>query len=132
MRQMMNLPPTTDRPGTTFIAMFLPRLPSELRDHLIAKDFKDCTLMADYADLPNSSQACCSVATVNPMYEVAIKAMSGGGRTPSPQQEKNDVSHFHTTFSDKAKKYKPGCKCTVSWRIRIFNCIEEVPRFFFL
>jgi hypothetical protein len=21
--------------------------------------------------------------------------------------------------------------CTVSWRIRIFNCIEEVPRFFF-
>ncbi len=22
--------------------------------------------------------------------------------------------------------------CTVSWRIRIFNCIEEVPQFFFL
>jgi hypothetical protein len=27
--------------------------------------------------------------------------------------------------------YKDELEYTVSWRIRIFNCIEEVPRFFF-
>ncbi len=31
-------------------------------------------------------------------------------------------------FNEK-NSYAGGC--TVSWRIRIFNCIEEVPRFFF-
>jgi hypothetical protein len=37
------------RPGTIFTAVFLLRLLLEMRDHLISKDFKDCTLMAEYA-----------------------------------------------------------------------------------
>jgi hypothetical protein len=53
MRQMKALLPTDDRPGTYFMASFLLRLPSDRRDHLIAKDFKDCTKMAEYADLPH-------------------------------------------------------------------------------
>jgi hypothetical protein len=47
------------------MAMFLLLLPSEMRDHLIAKDFKDCTLMAEYADLLYSSRASCTIAAVN-------------------------------------------------------------------
>jgi hypothetical protein len=45
MRQMWGLWAllfTYSRSGTTFMAMFLPHLLSEMRDHLIAKDFKDC------------------------------------------------------------------------------------------
>jgi hypothetical protein len=57
MRQMKALLPTDDRPGTTFMAMFLLRLPSDMRDHLIAKDFKDCTMIAEYSDLLYSSRA---------------------------------------------------------------------------
>ncbi len=51
MRQMKALISTDVRPGTYFIASILFRLPSDMIDHLIAKDFKDCTKMAEYADL---------------------------------------------------------------------------------
>jgi hypothetical protein len=80
MRQMKVLSPTDDRPGTTFMAMFLLRLPSDMRDHLIAKDFKDCTLMAEYADPLYSSRAGSTVTAVNTGYEAAINAASGGRR----------------------------------------------------
>ncbi len=51
MRQMKALMPMDVRPGTYFMASFLFRLPSDMIDHLIAKDFRDCTKMAEYADL---------------------------------------------------------------------------------
>jgi hypothetical protein len=80
MWQMKTLLPTDDRPGTTFIAMFLLRLPSQMREYLIAKDFKDCTLMAEYADLLYSRKASCTIAAVNTEYEAAINAVSSGRR----------------------------------------------------
>jgi hypothetical protein len=60
--------------------MFLLRLPSKMRDHLIVKDFKDCTLMVEYADLLYSSRASCTIAAVNTKYEAAISTVSGGRR----------------------------------------------------
>jgi hypothetical protein len=51
MRRMKALLPTDDRPGMYFMASFLLCLPSNMIDNLIAKDFKDCTKMAKYADL---------------------------------------------------------------------------------
>jgi hypothetical protein len=138
MRQMKALLPTDDRPGTTFMAMFLLRLPSDMRDHLIAKDFKDCTMMAEYADLLYSSRTgstvitVTTVTTVNTEYKAAINDVSGGRRqefspqdcwrerrsqsrqgrsrrkTPSPYKEDSDICYFHNTYSDKARKCKPG------------------------
>ncbi len=72
MWQMKALLPTANRPGTYFMASFLLRLPSDMRDHLIAKDFKDCTKMAKYADLLYSSRAGNTIAAIN--------AVSGGCR----------------------------------------------------
>jgi hypothetical protein len=80
MRHMKALLPTDDRPGTYFTASFLLRLPSDMRDHLIAKDFKDCTKMVEYADLLYSSRAGNAIATVNTEYEAALNAVSGGRR----------------------------------------------------
>jgi hypothetical protein len=40
MRQMKALLPTDSRPGTYFMAWFLLRQPSDMRDHLITKDFR--------------------------------------------------------------------------------------------
>ncbi len=74
---MKALLPTDDRPGTYFMALFLLRLPSDMRDLLIAKDFKDCTKMADYADLLYSSRRSNTIAAVNMEYGVAINAVSG-------------------------------------------------------
>jgi hypothetical protein len=67
LRQMKALLPTDYRPGTYFMASFLLLLPSDMRDHLIAKD-KDCSKMAEYADLLYSSRAGNTVAAVNKEY----------------------------------------------------------------
>jgi hypothetical protein len=136
MRQMKALLPTDDRPGITFMAMFLLRLPSDMRDNLIAKDFKYCTMMAEYPDLLYSSRAGSTIAAVNTEYEAAINAVSGGRRqefsphdrrserrspsrqgrscrkTPGPYKEDSDICYFHATYGDKARKCKPGCLWT--------------------
>jgi hypothetical protein len=62
------------------MALFLLRLPSHMRDHLIAKDFKDCTKMAEYTDLVYSSRAGNTIAAVNTEYEAAVNAVSGDHR----------------------------------------------------
>jgi hypothetical protein len=79
MRQMKALLPTDNRPGMYFMASFLLRLPSDMID-LIAKDFKDCTKMAEYADLLYSRRRTNTIAAINTNYEGAINAVSVGGR----------------------------------------------------
>jgi hypothetical protein len=95
-------------------------------DHLIAKDFKDCTKMAEYADLLFSRRRTNTIAAIN--------AVSGGRRrefsphdrrqerrspsrpgcsrrkTPGPYKEDSDICYFHTTYGDKARKCKPECQ----------------------
>jgi hypothetical protein len=80
MRQMKALLPTDSNPGTYFMAAFLLRLPSDMIDHIISKDFMDCTKMAEYADMLYSRRRGNTVAAVNTNYEAAINALSGGHR----------------------------------------------------
>jgi hypothetical protein len=55
-------------------------------DHLIAKDFKDCTKMVKYTDLLYSRRRTKTIAAVNTNYEAAINVVSGGRhREFSPQ-----------------------------------------------
>jgi hypothetical protein len=59
------------------MAVFLLRLPSEMRDHLIAKDFKDSTLVAEYAGLAATQQPGQLILdAVNPEYVETIIAVS--------------------------------------------------------
>jgi hypothetical protein len=46
MQQIKALLPTDSTPGTYFMAASLLRLPADMIDHIISKDFKDCTKMA--------------------------------------------------------------------------------------
>ncbi len=77
MLQMKALLPTDSNPGTYFMAAFLLRLPSDMIDHIISKYFKDCTKMAEYADLLYSRRRGNTVAAVYTNYEAAINAVSG-------------------------------------------------------
>jgi hypothetical protein len=83
MQQMKALLPTDSRPCTYFMASFLLRLPSDMIDHIIAKDYKDCTQMAEYADLLYSRRRSNTVAAVNTNYEAAINDISGSHRQKS-------------------------------------------------
>ncbi len=134
MRQMKALLSTDDRPGTYFMASFLLLLPSDMIDRLIAKDFKDCTKMAEYADLLYSRRRTNTIAAVNTNYKAAINAISGGRRrefsphdwrrerrspsrpghscrkTLGPYKEDSDIYYFHTTYGNKSRKCKPRCQ----------------------
>jgi hypothetical protein len=68
---MKALLPTDFSPGTSFMAAFLLRLPADMIDHIISKDFKDCTKMAEYVDLLYSRRRGYTVAAVNTNYEAA-------------------------------------------------------------
>jgi hypothetical protein len=102
MRQMKAQLPTDSMPCTYFMASFPIRLPSDMRDHLIAKDFKDCNKMAEYADLLYSSRRSNTIATVNMEYEAAIKAVSGSRcREFSP----------HNRRQERRSPSRPGRSC---------------------
>ena len=46
MDAMLALLPEDEVPGSLFLGLFLERLPVEMRDHLVAKDFKNPTQLA--------------------------------------------------------------------------------------
>ncbi len=132
--QRKALLPTDSSSGTYFMASFLLCLPSAMIDHILAKDFKDCTKMAEYADLLYSRRRGNTVAAVNTNYEAAINAISGGRRressphdrrrersspshpgrshrkTPGLYKEDSDICYYHTTYGDQARQCKPGCQ----------------------
>jgi hypothetical protein len=115
------------------MASFLLRLPSDMIDHLIAKDFKDCTKIAEYADLLYSRRRSNTIAAINTDYEAAVNGVSRGRhrefwphdrrgerrspshlgcsrrKTPTPYKEDSDICYFHTAYGDKARKCKPRC-----------------------
>ncbi len=88
-------------------------------DHIISKDFKDCTKMAEYTDMLYSRRRGNTVAAINTNYEAAINAVSGGRRretsphdrrrecrspsrperscrkTPGLYKEDSDICYYH-------------------------------------
>jgi hypothetical protein len=133
MRQMKALLPTDSTPGTYFMDAFLLRLPADMIDHIISKDFKDCTKMAEYADILYSRRRGNTVAAINTNYEAAINAVSAGRRqetsphdrrrerspsrpgrsrrkTPGLYKDEGDICYYHTTYGDQARKCKSGCQ----------------------
>ncbi len=64
MRHLTTLIPEDDTAGTWFMALFLMRLPVDMRDNIVAKDFTDCQEMAEYADKIHSGRKSKAVATV--------------------------------------------------------------------
>jgi hypothetical protein len=120
------LPPDST-PGTYFMAAFLLRLPADMIDHIISQDFKDCTKMAEYADKLYARRRGNAVADIN---DSPINAVSGGRRresslhdprrrspscqgrsrrkTPGPYKDDSDICFYHTTYSEQARKCKPG------------------------
>ncbi len=129
MRQMKALLPPDSTPGTYFMAAFLLRLPADMIDHIISQDFKDCTKMAEYADKLYARRRGNAVAAVS---NSPINAVSGGRRressrhdrhrrsppcqgrsrrkTPGPYKDDRDICFYHTTYSEQARKCKPGCQ----------------------
>jgi hypothetical protein len=84
MRQIKALLPTDSNPGTYFMASFLLRLPSDMIDNIISEDFKDCTKMAEYADLLYRGGATQSPPSTQTMRRPSTPSLAVGTRRPRP------------------------------------------------
>jgi hypothetical protein len=132
MQQMKALLPPDSTAGMYFMAAFLLRLPSDMIDHIISQDFKDCTKMAEYADKLYARRRGNTVAAVTANCEATINAVSGGHRrensphdrrrhslsrpgrsrrkTPGPYKNDSNICYYHTTYGNQARKCTPGCQ----------------------
>jgi hypothetical protein len=115
-----------------FMAAFLLRLPTDMIDHIISQDFKDCNKMAEYADKLYARRRGNAVAVVNGNHDSAINAVAGGRRressphdrrrrspsregcsrrkTPGPYKDDSNICYYHTTYGKQERKCKPGCQ----------------------
>jgi hypothetical protein len=128
MRHMLNLMPDSDGTGTLFMALFLLRLPTDIRELIVAKEFTDCHEMAENTDWIHFGRKSTSVAAVTGFQAVnAVKGQrwtqspreqhrlspshQGQSRrqTPGPRCNGGDFRYFHATYRNRAKKCKPGC-----------------------
>ena len=122
MDAMLALLPDDVEPNRLFLALFLCRLPADLRDHLAAQDLKTPAAVA---------------AAVNRLFDArpqgaAVTAVSStrAGRSPSPagryrspsrrndrrrrqpssrRAESNGLCFYHDNFGSKAVKCQPPC-----------------------
>lgn len=120
MASMMANMPEGEKPGYLFLGLFLHRLPADLREHLVARDFNSPQEMATHADklwdARNSSNSM-SANMVNAVGRANSPARSrnrspsrGHGRSATPGgRPDTGLCYFHGKFGKKAKKCVPPC-----------------------
>ena len=107
---MMSLLPPGEPPGILFQALFLQRLPTDMRDHLVAANLQTPREMAITADRmwDSRSEKGATVAAVRG----ASPAVRGRGRSPrrraaTPGPE--GLCFYHSRFAAKAHRCEPPC-----------------------
>ena len=132
MDSMLALLPDDDTPSTLFLALFLERLPVEMRDHLVAKEFDSPSDMALHADkLWDARRAQPAVdsaaALASPLAAAALspprqdrdrgrdraRSPSRDGRarrsTPGPAAGSSGPCFYHRQFGSAAVNCRPPC-----------------------
>jgi hypothetical protein len=114
MDSMLSLLPPDEKPGVVFQAMFLRRLPSDLRDHLASKKFSTPHEMAEYADVLWDARggAASIVARVAAPGSPARGRRRSPGRSPSRRQQTpgpSGLCFYHQRFKTRAHKCVPPC-----------------------
>jgi len=114
---MLSLLPVGEQPTILFQALYLERLPSEIRDQLAAADFESVREMAVLADTIWDSRSERFQSGVS-----AVRSTSPGrkkNRKKSPGRRKRDFTpapggacFYHHTFGEGALKCEPPC----SWQ----------------
>jgi len=98
MSYLNNLVLNGNRTGTLFMALFLMRLPMDMRDHIVAKNFTDCREMAEYANRIHSGRKSAAVTEAT-----AVSTVDNRHRSPSPRAE----------WSGAECRWSPSCQgCT--------------------
>lgn len=115
MAAMLSLLPEGEQPGFLFKAVFLRRLPVEMREHLAAKEFPTPQEMAKHADSLWEARngAASSVSAVmgheRRSSTPGRKQSPWRGRSPRRRGGKDGLCFFHTRFREKANRCEAPC-----------------------
>ena len=117
MDAMLALLPDDEVPGSLFLGLFLERLPVEMRDHLVANEFKNPSEMALHADKlwdarrTQSSDPLLAAAATSPSRartrERGSTSPSRRAQTPGPSAA--GECYFHKRFGSAANNCRPPC-----------------------
>ncbi len=119
MDAMLALLPEDEKPGCLFQGLFLERLPVEMRDHLVSRDFKNPSDMALYADsLWDARKAIPTdhlLAAASTSSSSPSRGRAQDRRSPSPNRRSqtpgpsNSWCYFHKSFGPAANNCRPPC-----------------------
>ena len=117
MDAMLALLPDDEVPGSLFLGLFLERLPVEMRDHLVANEFKTPSEMALHADKLWDARR---TQTSDPLLAAAATSPSRartrdrGSTSPSRRTQTLGPAtpgecYFHKRFGSTANNCRPPC-----------------------
>jgi hypothetical protein len=117
MDAMLALLPDDEVPGSLFLGLFLERLPVEMRDHLVASEFKNPSEMALHADKlwdarrTQSSDPLLAAAATSPSRARTRErgSTSPSRRTQTPGPSTSGECYFHKRFGSAANNCRPPC-----------------------
>jgi hypothetical protein len=116
MDSMLAVLPPGEQAGVVFLAMFLRRLPTDLRDHLAGKDFDTPQQMAEHADVLWDARAG-AAGSVSHVARSREQSPARGrrrspGRSPRGRQQTpgpGGLCFYHHRFKARAHKCVPPC-----------------------
>ena len=117
MDAMLALLPDDEVPGSLFLGLFLERLPVEMRDHLVANEFKTPSEMALRADKlwdarrTQTSDPLLAAAATSPSHARARErgSTSPSRRTQTPGPATPGECYFHKRFGSTTNNCHPPC-----------------------
>jgi len=117
MDAMLALLPDDEVPGSLFLGLFLERLPVEMRDHLVANEFKTPSEMALHADKlwdarrTQTSDPLLAAAATSPSRARACEqgSTSPSRRAQTPGPATPGECYFHKRFGSTANNCRPPC-----------------------
>jgi hypothetical protein len=116
---MLSLLPTGEQPGVIFMALFLKKLPQDVRDHLCSRNFDSVRDMAIFADQMWDAKGQLGVS-YGGCHRLQV-AERGCRRSKSPGRGKmrqtpgggvGDLCYYHATYAERAHKCRPPCSWT--------------------
>lgn len=117
MDAMLALLPDGDSAGSLFLGLFLERLPVEMRDHLVAREFKTPGEMALHADKlwdarrAQTTDSFLTAAATSPSRSRATIRADGSParRNQTPGPSGSEECYFHKRFGAAANNCRPPC-----------------------
>jgi hypothetical protein len=111
MDRMMSLLPAGEKPGVLFQALYLRRLPLDMREHVGGRQFDTARQMAEYADLLWDARG----GARADLYVVKEGARRGRQSSRSPRRSPGR--------RDKTPATRGFCRLHAKWGAKAFKCI---------